>query len=138
MKRKCLGVPRSILELTFFFFTIYGKIHSYIGRGRQWTIDQMIEHFKCPCVIKEPKGCKVWSKERVTIPDQIELQRMQADYWFVWQRLNGVTRNLIRRTHGVPDQQIIVFFSFLHVLELLQKIILIYLYMYNSLCETLT
>lgn len=46
---------RSILELTFFFFTIYGKIHSYIGRGRQWTIDQMIEHFKCPCVIKEPK-----------------------------------------------------------------------------------
>uniref|UniRef100_A0A8W8JEQ0 Lipoxygenase domain-containing protein n=1 Tax=Magallana gigas TaxID=29159 RepID=A0A8W8JEQ0_MAGGI len=32
------------------------------------------------------------------------LQRAQADHWFAWQRLNGVTRNLIKRVHEIPEQ----------------------------------
>lgn len=35
-----------------------------------------------------------------------QLQRMQADYWFAWQRLNGVTRNLIQAVAAVPQRQV--------------------------------
>ena len=33
-----------------------------------------------------------------------QLQQAQADHWFAWQRLNGVTRNLITRVHNIPTQ----------------------------------
>lgn len=31
-------------------------------------------------------------------------QIAQADHWFAWQRINGVTRNLIKRVDEVPEQ----------------------------------
>nr|XP_034335051.1 arachidonate 8S-lipoxygenase-like [Crassostrea gigas] len=98
----------------YLFYALYALFQCLIGCGRQWTIDRMIQHFKFPCLLKEPKGCEVWRKTAINREEQTELQRMQADHWFAWQRLNGVTRNLIRRVEGnVPLQ----FSPFLKTIE---------------------
>lgn len=36
--------------------------------------------------------------------NQTSSQIAQADHWFAWQRINGVTRNLIKRVDDVPQQ----------------------------------
>lgn len=70
----------------------------------RWTIARMISHFQWSFVLKEPKGCKVWRKEAVDMRNQTSSQIAQADHWFAWQRINGVTRNLIKRVDDVPQQ----------------------------------
>lgn len=64
----------------------------------------MVNHFRSSWILAEPKGCKVWRTEAVDDCHQTPLQRAQADHWFAWQRLNGVTRNLIKRVHEIPEQ----------------------------------
>nr|XP_034331323.1 arachidonate 12-lipoxygenase, 12R-type-like [Crassostrea gigas] len=98
----------------YLFFALYALFQRLVGCGRQWTIDRMVQHFRFPCLLKEPKGCEVWRKTAINRQEQTELQRMQADHWFAWQRLNGVTRNLIRRLEErVPPQ----FTPFLKTIE---------------------
>lgn len=70
----------------------------------RWTIKRMISHFQWSFFLKEPMGCKVWRKEAVDMRDQTISQIAQADHWFAWQRINGVTRNLIKRVYEVPKQ----------------------------------
>ncbi|XP_011434663.3 allene oxide synthase-lipoxygenase protein [Magallana gigas] len=92
---------------------ISGVIYMLIfGRGK-WTIQQMIRHFRDSKVIKEPKGCEVWRKEEVDGPNQTQSQRAQADHWFAWQRMNGLTRNLIRKVQTIPEQ----FVPFVNIIE---------------------
>ncbi|XP_056015736.1 polyunsaturated fatty acid lipoxygenase ALOX8-like isoform X1 [Ostrea edulis] len=82
------------------FYRFYEVI---FGRGR-WTIYQMIDHFTSSYVLKEPKGCRVWRAESVNKANQTATQKAQADHWFAWQILNGLTRNLIRRATEIPKQ----------------------------------
>lgn len=97
------------LGVGVFFSLIYIRI---FGRGK-WTIPQMIRHFRNSKVLKEPKGCEVWRNEEIDGPNQTQSQRAQADHWFAWQRLNGVTRNLIKRVKAIPEQ----FVPFVDIIE---------------------
>lgn len=99
---------RSIISQIKFLGTgAFYKIYQWIyGRGT-WKIQDMINHFKTSRVLSKPKkpmGYEVWTTEAVDDNKQTPLQRTQADHWFAWQRLNGVTRNLIKRVHNVPQQ----------------------------------
>nr|XP_022294841.1 arachidonate 12-lipoxygenase, 12R-type-like [Crassostrea virginica] len=60
-----------------------------------------------------PMGFKVWRDQAVGVEGQLPLQQAQADHWFAWQRLNGVTRNLITRLQDIPEQ----FGQFVGVIE---------------------
>uniref|UniRef100_A0A8W8JFB5 Lipoxygenase domain-containing protein n=1 Tax=Magallana gigas TaxID=29159 RepID=A0A8W8JFB5_MAGGI len=73
----------------------------------------MIRHFMASKVFKEPKGCEVWRKEEIDGPNQTKTQRAQADHWFAWQRINGLTRNLIRKVQTIPEQ----FVPFEYIIE---------------------
>lgn len=73
----------------------------------------MIRHFMDSKVLKEPKGCEVWRKEEIDGPNQTKTQRAQADHWFAWQRINGLTRNLIRKVQTIPEQ----FVPFVNIVE---------------------
>lgn len=96
---------RSFLsEIRFLKRGAFYKVYQFVyGRGK-WTIKEMINHFKTSLVLSKPKGYEVWTKESIDDNQQTTLQRTQADHWFAWQRLNGVTRNLIKRVHEVPQQ----------------------------------
>lgn len=98
----------------YLFYALYALFQRLVGCGRQWTIDRMIQHFRFPCLLKEPKGCEVWRETAINRKEQTVLQRMQADHWFAWQRLNGVTRNLIHRVEGIVPLQ---FAPFLKTIE---------------------
>lgn len=93
-------VPQARFVVRFLFYRIYQFIY---GRGH-WSIRDMINHFRTSWVLTKPKGYEVWTKEAVDDHQQTPLQRSQADHWFAWQRLNGVTRNLIKRVHEIPEQ----------------------------------
>ncbi|XP_048771099.2 arachidonate 12-lipoxygenase, 12R-type-like isoform X2 [Ostrea edulis] len=58
-------------------------------------------------------GCEVWSSQAVNCPDQAPEQQAQADHWFAWQMLNGVTQNLIRRVEEIPEE----FLPFVDIIE---------------------
>ncbi|XP_078318033.1 polyunsaturated fatty acid lipoxygenase ALOX15B-like [Crassostrea virginica] len=74
-----------------------------MGSG-EMTIQEMIEYFDSSVVLSKPEGYKVWRDQAVGMDGQTRLQQAQADHWFAWQRLNGVTRNLITRVHNIPTQ----------------------------------
>lgn len=107
-KRSCISEIRFIVEFLFY------QIYSYLFGNGRWTIRRMINLFTSSWVLREPKGCEVWRTELVDDDQQTPLQRAQADHWFAWQRLNGVTRNLIKRVHEVPEQ-------FVHALDEIQE-----------------
>lgn len=99
---------RSIIDMIRFTGTgaFYKAYQLLYGRGK-WKIQDMINHFKTSYWLSKPNkpmGFEVWTQESVDNNQQTPLQRKQADHWFAWQRLNGVTRNLIRRVHEVPQQ----------------------------------
>ncbi|XP_062592260.1 uncharacterized protein LOC134253693, partial [Saccostrea cucullata] len=87
----------------YIFFFFYGLVFNFLHCGG-WTIRKMINHFTSSCVLKEPKGCEVWRTESVDGPNQTRKQKAQMDHWFAWQRLNGVTRNLIKLATEIPQQ----------------------------------
>nr|XP_022293685.1 arachidonate 12-lipoxygenase, 12R-type-like [Crassostrea virginica] len=106
-KRSCLDMLRFVW--TFVRYQIYQYWGSalqwlcqFLFRHSRWTIDDMVNQFSFPSPLKEPKGCKVWRTEAIDKEDQKLLQRYQADYWFAWERMNGVTRNLIKQIKIIP------------------------------------
>ncbi|XP_061193373.1 polyunsaturated fatty acid lipoxygenase ALOX15B-like [Saccostrea echinata] len=89
--------------LRYLFYFLYQRVFQCCHCGG-WTIRQMINHFRSSCILKEPKGCEVWRTEFVNNPNQTPIQKAQTDHWFAWQRLNGVTRNLIKLATEIPQQ----------------------------------
>nr|XP_022294844.1 arachidonate 12-lipoxygenase, 12R-type-like [Crassostrea virginica] len=80
-----------------------GIYQGCMGSG-EMTIQEMIEYFSSSIVLSEPEGLKEWRDQAVGMDGQTLLQQAQADHWFAWQRLNGVTRNLITRVQNIPVQ----------------------------------
>ncbi|XP_048771097.1 allene oxide synthase-lipoxygenase protein-like [Ostrea edulis] len=87
--------------LRYLFYTF---VQCLCGWGK-CTLRKMACVFSCcRCILEEPQGRRVWRTESVNQPNQTQTQKAQADHWFAWQRLNGVTRNLIRRATEIPKQ----------------------------------
>uniref|UniRef100_A0A8W8JAT5 Lipoxygenase domain-containing protein n=1 Tax=Magallana gigas TaxID=29159 RepID=A0A8W8JAT5_MAGGI len=57
----------------YLFFALYALFQRLVGCGRQWTIDRMVQHFRFPCLLKEPKGCEVWRKTAINRQEQTEV-----------------------------------------------------------------
>ncbi|XP_062581617.1 polyunsaturated fatty acid lipoxygenase ALOX15B-like [Saccostrea cucullata] len=87
----------------YLFYFLYQRVFQCCHCGG-WTIRQIIKHFTSSCVLEEPKGCEVWRTEFLNRPNQTATQKAQTDHWFAWQRLNGVTRNLIKLATEIPQQ----------------------------------